>query len=136
MMSGNLLRIALRVIVLIGAINLATHGGWSLLWLLLVPLIGWDLYRTVKGEPPGTAASKFTEAGEYRVVLQVPGPRSIMVIREVRRTTGKSLVDAKAVIDDAPAVVAEGLSQESAELVADRLRAAGAKALAAPIGEM
>jgi large subunit ribosomal protein L7/L12 len=70
------------------------------------------------------------------VVLQVPGAKQIQVIKQVRITTGLGLTEAKKVIDDAPAVVVEGLSQESAELVADRLRAAGATALAAPIGEM
>jgi len=66
----------------------------------------------------------------------VPGPNAVRVIRELRRTRGLSLIDAKQMIDAAPVVVAEGLSEQSAELVADRLRAAGARALAAPIGEM
>ena len=66
----------------------------------------------------------------------MPGSRAIQVIKQLRETTGLDLVAAKKMLDDAPVVVAEGLSETSAELVADRLRAAGARALAAPIGEM
>jgi ribosomal protein L7/L12 len=69
------------------------------------------------------------------VVLQLPGPNVVLVIRELRRTTGRGLLEAKQLTDDAPVVVVEGLSETSAELVAERLRAAGARALAAPIGE-
>jgi ribosomal protein L7/L12 len=135
-MSGKYFRLALRLIVLVGAINLATKGGYNLLWLLLIPFLAWDTIRTVRPAAPSVADTKYTEPGEYRVVLQVPGPKQIQVIKQIRETTALGLVEAKKLIDDAPAVVAEGLSQESAELVADRLRAAGARALAAPIGEM
>ena len=136
MMSGTYFRLALRLIVLVGAINLATKGGYNLLWLLLIPFLAWDSFRTLRPSGPRTAAARFTEPGEYRVVLQVPEGKQIQVIKQIRETTALGLPEAKKLIDDAPAVVVEGLSQESAELVADRLRAAGAKALAAPIGEM
>jgi ribosomal protein L7/L12 len=78
---------------------------------------------------------QLAEPGDYRVILQVPGPTPVLVIREVRRATGRDLLAAKRLVDDWPAIVVEGLSEESAELVADRLRQVGAKALAAPIGE-
>jgi ribosomal protein L7/L12 len=136
MLSGKVFPITLRVVVLLGALALATKGGVDLLWLLLVPLLIWDTARVINPPPPATAAAEFAEPGEYRVVLQVAGPKLVTVIRELRRTTGKDLAEAKQIVDDAPAVVAEGLSQTSAELVADRLRAAGAMAVAAPIGEM
>jgi hypothetical protein len=136
MKSGNLLRITLRVIVLIGAVALATKGGRDLLWLLLIPLLAWDTYRVINPPEPTPPPAKFTEPGEYRVVLQVPGGKVIQVIKQIRETTHLGLVEAKKLIDDAPSVVAEGLSEQSAELVADRLRTAGARAVAAPIGGM
>jgi large subunit ribosomal protein L7/L12 len=136
MMSGNVLRIALRVIVLVGAVALATKGGNDLFWLLLVPFLVWDIFRVIRPPTPSPPSAKFTEAGGYRVVLQVPGGRAIQVVKQIRETTGLGLLEAKKIVDDAPAVVAEGLSEQSAELVADQLRAAGARALAAPIGEM
>ena len=128
--------VACRVIVLVAALVLATSGGWYLLWLLLVPPLIWDLVKLFRPTLAGSAATKFTEAGDYRVVLQVPGSNPVMVIREVRRTTGLGLLEAKQLTEAAPAVVVEKLSKQSAELVADRLRAAGARAVAAPIGDV
>jgi ribosomal protein L7/L12 len=136
LMSGNLTRIVLRVIVIVGAIALATKGGYDLLWLLLVPPVAWDTYRTIQPGPPQAPAAEFTAPGRFRVVLQVPGNRQIQVIQQIRRTTTLGLVEARQLLAEAPAVVVEGLSEESAELVADRLRAAGARARAAPLGEM
>jgi hypothetical protein len=124
-----------RVIVLLLAVWLATNGGWSLLWLLLVPVLAWDIFRVFRPGAPRVPA-RFSEPGRHRVVLQVPGPRTVQVILEIRRTRGLGLKEARELVESAPVVVAEGLSEQSAELVADRLRAAGARALAAPIGEM
>ena len=130
------LAVVVRLIVPVAAVLLALDGGWSLLWLLIVPISAWDIFRMVRPVPAGQVPARFGEAGQHRVVLQVPGPNAVRVLRELRRTRGLSLIEAKQMIDAAPVVVAEGLSEQSAELVADRLRAAGARALAAPIGEM
>jgi hypothetical protein len=125
-----------RVLIFLAALWLTSAGGWSLLWLLLLPFLAWDIvkqFRPTESTPP---PAQFNEPGEYRVVLQVTGPKLVHVVRELRRTRHLGLKEAKDLTDAAPVVVAEGLSQQSAELVADRLRAAGARALAAPIGEM
>ena len=124
-----------RLLIALAAVWLASRGGLSLLWLLLLPFLAWDMlrkFRPTEATPP----ARFSEPGEYRVVLQVTGPKVINVVRELRRTRHLGLKEAKELTDAAPVVVAEGLSEQSAELVADRLRAAGARALAAPIGEM
>jgi ribosomal protein L7/L12 len=125
-----------RLLVLLAAFWLALHVGWYLLWLMLVPVLAWDIFRVFRPAPAGRAPARFREPGRHRVVLQVTGPNVILVIREIRRTRGLGLLEAKQLVESAPVVVAEGLSEQSAELVADRLRAAGARALAAPIGEM
>ena len=125
-----------RVLAAVAALWLATGGGWHLLWLVLVPLVAWDIFKLFRPVESSPVPAQFDEPGEYRVVLQVPGPRLVHVIRALRQTRHLGLEEAKEMTDAAPVVVAEGLSRQSAELVADRLRAAGAKALAAPIGEM
>lgn len=125
-----------RLIVVLLAVWLAMDGGWSLLWLLFVPVFGWAIFRVFRPAPAGRVATRFSQSGRHRVVLQVAGPNLILVIRVIRRTTGLALLEAKQLAESAPVVVVEGLSEQSAELVADRLRAAGARALAAPIGEM
>jgi hypothetical protein len=125
-----------RGVAILAAVWLATAGGWNLLWLLLVPALAWDIFKVFRPDLVGRTPARFSEPGQHRVVLQVPGSKPILVIREIRRTRGLGLREAKELVESAPVVVAEGLSEQSAELVADRLRAAGARALAAPIGEM
>lgn len=125
-----------RAVLLLFVVLLALSGGWHLLWLVPAAFLVWDIVRTLRPTAAGVPPQRFNEPGEYRVVLQVPGPRPVTVIREIRRIRTLGLLEAKQLVDAAPVVVAEGLSEQSAELVADRLRAAGARALAAPIGEM
>ena len=136
MNQQKVLGTAFRLIVLIIAVVLASQGGWHILWLVIVPGLVIGIFREFRPAAPRPPSAKFTEPGRYRVVLQVPGNKAIQVIKQIRVTTGLGLLEAKQLVDDAPAVVVEGLSEQSAELVADRLRAAGARALAAPIGEM
>ena len=124
-----------RVLAGLAAVWLATAGGWNLLWLLLVPALAWDIFKVFRPDLVGRTPARFSEPGGHRVVLQVPGSNPILVIREIRVTTGLGLVEAKEMAESAPVVVAENLSENSAELVADRLRRAGARALAAPVGE-
>lgn len=126
----------LRVLLYTGVtVYCIARGGWYLLWLLVLPGVLWGLYLQFRPGGPARPAARFTAAGEHRVVLQVVGNTPIAVLREIRRTRGLGLREAKELMDAAPVVIAEGLSEQSAELVADRLRAAGARALAAPIGE-
>jgi|tagenome__1003787_1003787.scaffolds.fasta_scaffold20620437_2 ribosomal protein L7/L12 len=135
----RLLSLPFNVLLLAVAIWLAVSDGWRLLAVAAVLVTALILVGSIVGlflpdssDPP----ARYSEAGDYRVVLQVTGPKAIQVIKAIRDTRALGLREAKEMIDAAPVVVAEGLSEQSAELVADRLRAAGARALAAPIGEM
>ena len=127
-----------RILMLASALWLVVNYGSSVVWVLIaaVLLIGLEgILRLGKWGSTGPS-ERYREIGRYRVVLQVPGPKVIHVIKALRETRELSLLEAKEMVESAPVVVAEGLSEQSAELVADRLRAAGARALAAPIGEM
>jgi ribosomal protein L7/L12 len=73
--------------------------------------------------------------GRHRVVLQLPGDKPVLVIRQLRRITGADLVSAKAMVESAPVVVAENLSQESAAEAAHLLQAAGARATVTPMDD-
>jgi hypothetical protein len=128
------LTVVIDALLIAGITANAFTGGWRVLLLVVVPWLLWDLVRTLRPARPRVRA-EFAEPGEYRVILQVPGPSPITVIREVRRTTGQDLIAAKKIVDGWPAIVVEGLSEQSAELVADRLRQVGAKAMATPIEE-
>ncbi|CAA9482958.1 MAG: LSU ribosomal protein L7p/L12p (P1/P2) [uncultured Rubrobacteraceae bacterium] len=74
----------------------------------------------------GDAAPAEEEQTEFDVILQGPGDKKIQVIKEVRAATGLGLKEAKALVDDAPNPVKEGLSREDAEALRDKLTEAGA----------
>lgn len=79
--------------------------------------------------------ARFTAPGDHRVVLQLPGRQNVLVVRELRRTTGCSLQEAVRLVQQPPVVIAERLSETSAAAVVARLTAAGARAVAAPMDD-
>jgi len=60
------------------------------------------------------------------VVLTGPGDKKIQVIKVVRAATGLGLKEAKALVDEAPKAVKEGLDREEAEKLKSELEEAGA----------
>ncbi len=66
------------------------------------------------------------EQTEFDVVLTAAGDRKIQVIKEVRVLTGLGLKEAKALVDEAPKAVKEGLSKEEADEVKAKLEEVGA----------
>lgn len=78
--------------------------------------------------PAGDAgAGEAEEKNEFDVVLLAPGDKKIAVIKEVRAITGLGLKEAKALVDDAPKPVKEGVPKEEAEKVKVQLEEAGAQ---------
>jgi large subunit ribosomal protein L7/L12 len=65
------------------------------------------------------------EAATVDVVLTAPGDKKIQVIKAVRAATGLGLKEAKALVDDAPNPVKEGLDREEAEKLKGELEEAG-----------
>src|SRR6056297_3629350 len=66
------------------------------------------------------------EKTEFDVYLSEIGQKKIQVIKAVRKLTGLGLKEAKAVVDDAPQNVKEGLSKEDAEEMKEAIEEAGA----------
>ncbi len=67
------------------------------------------------------------EKTEFDVILTVVGPNKINVIKAVREVVpGLGLKEAKAVVDEAPKAVKEGVSKEEAEAIRVKLVDAGA----------
>ncbi len=65
------------------------------------------------------------ESSTVDVVLTGPGEKKIQVIKAVRAATGLGLKDAKALVDDAPKAVKEGIDREEAEKLKAELEEAG-----------
>ena len=66
------------------------------------------------------------EQTEFDVVLAGAGDKKIQVIKVVRALTGLGLKEAKALVDEAPKPVKEGISKEEAETVKQQLEVVGA----------
>jgi len=74
-------------------------------------------------EGGGAAAEEKTE---FDVILASAGAKKIAVIKEVRAITGLGLKDSKALVDEAPKPIKEGVSKEEAEEIKGKLEEAGA----------
>jgi large subunit ribosomal protein L7/L12 len=78
---------------------------------------------------PGAAADGAAEAEEqstFDVLLTGAGDKKIQVIKVVRAATGLGLKEAKALVDEAPKPVKEGIDREEADKLKAELEEAGA----------
>ena len=75
----------------------------------------------------GAGAAAEEEKTEFDVELTEVGPNKVKVIKVVREATGLGLKEAKAVVDDAPKVVKEGVSKAEADELKAKLEGEGAK---------
>ena len=72
------------------------------------------------------AAGAAEEQTEFEVVLTGIGEKKVTVIKAVRAITGLGLKEAKAVVDEAPSSIKEGVTKDEAEEVKKQLEEAGA----------
>ena len=75
----------------------------------------------------GGDAPAAEEKTEFDVVLTSAGASKVKVIKVVREITGLGLKEAKAVVDEAPKTIKEGVSKEEAEEIKTKLEAEGAQ---------
>lgn len=78
----------------------------------------------VAGAGPEAVAEE--EKSEFDVVITEVGDKKIQVIKVVRAVTGLGLKEAKALVDELPGAVKEGVSKEEADDVVKQLEEAGA----------
>ena len=79
------------------------------------------------GGPAADGAGE-EEAGTVDVVLTGPGDKKIGVIKVVRAATGLGLKEAKALVDEAPKPVKEGIEREEADNLIKEIQEAGGTA--------
>ena len=77
--------------------------------------------------PAGGGEAAAEEKSTFDVVLKSAGAKKIQVIKEVRGITSLGLKEAKALVDDAPQTVKEGVAKEEAEQLKEQLEAVGAE---------
>jgi large subunit ribosomal protein L7/L12 len=78
------------------------------------------------GAGGGDGAPAEEEQSAFDVVLTGPGDKKIQVIKVVRAATGLGLKEAKALVDEAPKAIKEGVDREEADKLKAELEEAGA----------
>lgn len=79
------------------------------------------------GPVAGTAAAPVAEEKtEFDVILTSGGDKKVQVIKVVRELTNLGLKEAKALVDEAPKPVKEGIKKQEAEQIKAKLEEAGA----------
>ena len=77
---------------------------------------------------PATAPAAEEESATVDVVLTGAGDKKIGVIKVVRAATGLGLKEAKALVDEAPSPVKEGIERDEAEKLKAEIEEAGGTA--------
>ncbi len=73
----------------------------------------------------GDGAAAEEESSTVDVVLTAAGDKKIQVIKVVRAATGLGLKEAKALVDEAPKPIKEGIERDEAEKLKGELEEAG-----------
>ncbi len=76
------------------------------------------------GAAGGEAAE---EKSEFDVILTAAGGSKLAVVKLVKELTGAGLKDAKALVDNAPSPIKEGVAKDEAEALKAQLEEAGAE---------
>ena len=86
------------------------------------------------GAPAAAAEAAPVEEAptSFDVVMSEFGDKKINVIKVVREITGLGLKEAKDLVESVPSKIKEGVNQEDAKVVLDKLVAEGAKASIKP----
>ena len=82
----------------------------------------------VAGGAAGDGGAATEEKTEFEVVITSAGEKKVNAIKVVRAITGLGLKEAKALVDDAPSTVKEGVAKEEADDIVKQLEEAGASA--------
>jgi large subunit ribosomal protein L7/L12 len=77
--------------------------------------------------PAADAGAVAEEQTEFDVILKAAGGAKLQVVKLVKELTGLGLKEAKAVVDEAPKAIKEGVSKDEADGLKTKLEEAGAE---------
>ena len=77
------------------------------------------------GAPAEGGAAAAEEKTDFDVILASGGDQKIKVIKEVRAITSLGLKEAKALVEEAPQTLKEGVSKEEANDIKEKIEAVG-----------
>jgi large subunit ribosomal protein L7/L12 len=75
----------------------------------------------------GEAGAAAEEQTEFDVILKSAGASKLAIVKLVKELTGLGLKEAKAVVDEAPGAIKEGVSKDEADALKKQLEEAGAE---------
>ena len=78
------------------------------------------------GAPAGDSDGGGEESSTVDIMLTEVGGQKVPVIKVVRSATGLGLKEAKAIVDEAPKAIKEGVERDEAEKIKGELEEAGA----------
>ncbi|CAI8266378.1 MAG: 50S ribosomal protein L7/L12 [Flavobacteriia bacterium] len=81
----------------------------------------------VAGPAGGDAGGGAEEQTEFDVILKAAGGSKLAVVKLVKELTGLGLKEAKALVDEAPKPLKEGIAKDEAEALKSSLEEAGAE---------
>ena len=81
----------------------------------------------VAGPAGGDAGGVAEEQTEFDVILKSAGGSKLAVVKLVKELTGLGLKEAKALVDDAPKSLKEGIAKYEADALKSSLQEAGAE---------
>ncbi|MFO7938393.1 MAG: 50S ribosomal protein L7/L12 [Bacteroidales bacterium] len=81
----------------------------------------------VAGPAAGDEAGGAVEQTEFDVILKSAGGAKLQIVKLVKELSGLGLKEAKAVVDEAPKAIKEGVSKDEAEALKTQLEEAGAE---------
>ncbi len=81
----------------------------------------------VAGPAAGGDAAGGDEKTEFDVILKAAGGSKLAVVKLVKELTGLGLKEAKALVDEAPKPLKEGVAKDEAEALKAQLEEAGAE---------
>jgi large subunit ribosomal protein L7/L12 len=81
----------------------------------------------VAGPAAGGEAGGAEEQTEFDVILKSAGGAKLQIVKLVKELSGLGLKEAKAVVDEAPKAIKEGVSKDEAEALKTQLEEAGAE---------
>ena len=92
----------------------------------IVPTTSSSTATPPRKEPRSSLTRTLKEKAEFDVFLWSTAGNKIQVIKTVRRLTGLGPRDAKRLVNEAPTMIAEGVSKEEAGEMKEQLEQAGA----------
>lgn len=81
----------------------------------------------VAGPAGGGGDDAAEEQTEFDVILKAPGSSKLAVVKLVKELAGLGLKEAKALVDEAPKPLKEGVAKDEAEQLKSQLEEAGAE---------